>query len=221
MIVRRWALRCQSVVLQMRANVREYDGCWPASSVFLASRHLGDAQQSLVLAICSSTTACNGVALSVAVMVAVASVRPVVVAVMGSTVNMAAAMATATTSLGRNHIGHRVTVQCPGSLISTGSESCVGHQRSGDSQVPARGHGVDSNSPRSNVRGQCQSRVHSCDSPASVSPGVHGQCWNVAFLSSSMSGCCLVLRIFQVFQSHVALGCPMVLVLLTALTLVH
>ena len=56
-------------------------------------------------------TACNGVALSAAALVAVASVLPVVVAVMGSTVNMAAAMATATTSLGGNHLGHCVTLQ--------------------------------------------------------------------------------------------------------------
>ena len=55
--------------------------------------------------------ACNGVAMSAAAMVAVASLLPVVAAVMGSTVNMAAAMATATTSLGRNHLGHRVTAQ--------------------------------------------------------------------------------------------------------------
>jgi len=54
--------------------------------------------------------ACNGVSLSVAVMVAVASARPVVVVLTGSTVNMAAAMATAT-SLGGNHIGHHVTAQ--------------------------------------------------------------------------------------------------------------
>ena len=65
----------------------------------------------LVFAICISMMACNGVALSVAVMVAVASVRPVVAVLMGSTVNMAAAMATATTSPGGNHLGHHVTVQ--------------------------------------------------------------------------------------------------------------
>ena len=64
----------------------------------------------MVFAICISMAACNGVELSVAGMVAVASVLPVVVAVMGSTVNMAAAMATATTSLGSNHLHHRVTV---------------------------------------------------------------------------------------------------------------
>ena len=44
-------------------------------------------------------------------MVAAASVRPVVVVMMGSTVNMAAAMAPTTISLGGNHIGHHVTVQ--------------------------------------------------------------------------------------------------------------
>jgi hypothetical protein len=65
----------------------------------------------LVFAICISMTARNGFALSVAAMVGVASVLPVVVAVMGSTVNMAAAMATAPTSLGGHHLGHHVTVQ--------------------------------------------------------------------------------------------------------------
>ena len=58
-----------------------------------------------VFAICMSMTACNGVALSVAVMVAVASVRPVVAVLMGSTVNMAATMATTTTSPGGHHLG--------------------------------------------------------------------------------------------------------------------
>ena len=94
----------------------------------------------LVFAIFISMTTCNGVAMSAAAMVAVASVLPVVAAAMGSTANVAAAMATATTSLGRNHLGHRATAQCPGSFISTGSESSVGHRRHGHSQVPARGH---------------------------------------------------------------------------------
>ena len=65
----------------------------------------------MVIAVCISMTACNGVALSVVGLVAVASVLPAVVAVMVSTVNMAAATATATTSLGANHLGHRVTAQ--------------------------------------------------------------------------------------------------------------
>jgi len=65
----------------------------------------------LAIAICINMTTCNVVTLSVAVMVAVASVRSVVGVVMGSTVNTAATMATTTTSPGGNHIGHRVTVQ--------------------------------------------------------------------------------------------------------------
>ena len=55
---------------------------------------------------------------------------------------MAAAMATATTSLGGNHIGRRMTAQSgvQGFFITAGSDSFVGHQYSGHNQVLVRGH---------------------------------------------------------------------------------
>ena len=109
----------------------------------------------LVFAICISMTARNGVALSVAVVVAVASVLPVVVAVMGSTVNMAAAMATATTSLGGNHIGHCVTAQsCVQGLWLKLEVNPASDTNAVDTARCRLRGGVDRHSPSSSVHDQ-------------------------------------------------------------------
>ena len=91
-----------------------------------------------VFAISISMQAGDGVALPVAVMAAVATVVPVVVAMTNQTVNVAAAMVTMTLYGGvsmATRMPAQSGVQPWG--VPLAQEACIGHQMSGHNQAPA------------------------------------------------------------------------------------